>query len=250
MERNRVYLLALFLMAVFTSAAFGAAVWYCNEAAQLRRLLAETDTGDVAAVASEAPVASLSVPSANGGETQYEIAALNAYIDKLEAANQALKEQLQSAGNGGDGNRRRRDRVGRLEELKEKDPEAYERITRRMEEQKQRMEEREQRRREYIASLDTSMLSTQQNTMLKAYQELLEEGVRLRQGDGGTSPEDMRDYWRRMSQMRPAVQDILFEQLSSQLGTDRETLVEGVQQIMEATGPGGFGGPPPPPRER
>ncbi len=249
MDRQSIYGLCIVILALCTACAFGTAVWFYQENTQLREQLAEVEEGASSPATMTPAVAEVSMRPAVSSDTNEEIAALNAYIDKLETANNAYKKQLESIGNQRTDDRgRNRRRPPNLEELKESNPEEYERIQARMEQHRKRAEERRQRRDEYLNNLDTSMLSEDQRTAIKDYQESLKELEQAmenaRQG-GGDNREDMRELFGRVNNMRNSVREALYDQLSAQLGTDSDALTDGIARINEIVGTqGGFGGGP------
>ncbi len=200
-------------------------------------------------------------------DAQEEIQGLTAYVEKLEKENRALRQQMEqhftlqeSQGGGRRDDRRRGSRGGppNMEELKEKDPEAYERFQQRRQEWEERRQEQRQRREQLLASVDTRRLSAEQQETLRNFQDLLTD---MEENDGPGGP-DRREQLRSLMEMRGAVQEILLEDLGNRLGTDSISLTEGVQEILSVMplsggfggGPGGWrnGGmmPPPPPGER
>jgi DNA repair exonuclease SbcCD ATPase subunit len=253
MDRQSIYGICIIILALCTACAFGTAVWYYQENTQLRQQIADSES--TTAVSLPTPVAEVSMRPAVASDASEEVAALNAYIDKLEAANNAYKKQLESVGKQRANNRGDRRRPPNLEELKESNPEEYERIQARMEEHRKRDEERRQRRDDYLSNLDTSMLDDDQRAVIKDYQDSLKE---LEQAmSSGENRENMRELFGRVNSMRNSVREALYDQLSAQLGTDSESLTEGISRINEIVGgqggpgggPGGFGGGPggPPP---
>lgn len=258
MDKQSIYGLCIIILALCTACAFGTAVWYYQENTELRELLSEVEEG-ASSPANMSPTSAVEAPlrPAVSSDTNAEIAALNAYIDKLETANNAYKKQLESIGNQRSDDRgRNRRRPPNLDELKESNPEEYERIQARMDAHRKRMDDRRQRRDDYLNNLDTSMLSEEQRATIKDYQDGLKELEQAmenaRQG-GGDNREDMRELFSRVNSMRNSVREALYDQLSAQLGTDSDALTEGITRINEVVGTqggpgggpgGGFGGGP------
>jgi hypothetical protein len=218
--------------------SFGSAIYLVNDNASLKQQLADS-SGAQHGIQLEQPAIPRPVVKTTE-ENSEELAALNAYIDRLEAENQNLKQQLANSQQARPGrqNRQRGPRMD-MEQMKESDPERYERIMSFRENMQKAMQERAQRRNDYFASLDTSKLSAEQRSTLSDYQTLLGE-VETTMTNGGDF-RDMREAGMELWRMRGDVQNILVENLGAQLGADGETLKQGLQQISEITG--GFGNP-------
>lgn len=229
-------LTAVAVIAAFIS--FGSAIYLVNDNASLKQQLADS-SGAQPGIQLEQPVIPRPVVKTTE-ENSEELAALNAYIDRLEAENQNLKQQLANSQQARPGrqNRQRGPRMD-MEQMKESDPERYERIMSFRENMQKAMQERAQRRNDYFASLDTSKLSAEQRSTLSDYQTLLGE-VETTMANGGDF-RDMREAGMELWRMRGDVQNILVENLGAQLGADGENLKQGLQQISEITG--GFGNP-------
>ena len=236
---NNTLLKVLCVVAVAAAlVAFGCTMYLINDNASLKEQLASS-MNSAPEVKSMAPAMPRPVVSAKDGKSE-EIAALNAYIDRLEAENKNLKQQLAQApapgqrrGPGGRGGR------PNLEELKETNPERYEQIQRHREAMQAALQERAQRRSDYFANLDTSKLSAEQKSTLSDYQTLLAD-VENTIATGGDF-RSLRESGMELFRMRGEVQNILVENLGTQLGADNEALQQGLQQISEITG--GFGNP-------
>ncbi len=267
MERNRLLggLLVFTILLSVGSLVFG---FYAYRSYQdVLGELEEAKKSQPVAVISDIPVAEPVYRPEQGLDAQEEIQGLTAYVEKLEKENRALRQQmeqnfaLQESQEGGRRDDRRRGTRGgppNMEELKEKDPEAYERFQQRLQEWEERRQEQRLRREQLLASVDTRRLSAEQQETLRNFQDLLTD---MEENDGPGGP-DRREQLRSLMEMRGAVQEILLEDLGNRLGTDSISLTEGVQEIlsvMPLSGgfPGGPGGgrnggmmPPPPPGQR
>lgn len=254
MEKQSIYGFCLGVAALLAASAFGAAVWYRQENAQLRQMMSEPEAGRHPAEAAASAEKTAPLPGgrdASASDREGEIAALNAYIDKLEATNRAYRQQLENIGDAsraeGDGPRgRRRGGPFNLEELKERDPEEYERVRKRMDEMRKWHEERNAERAAYLNAVSANLQDAEQREVLKSYQEMLKELDQLRQ-DPQTSQEEMRDAMRRVMEVRNQVSDILYEQLAVRLNASVDDLRSEIDQINDATSRM-WGPPPMPPR--
>ncbi len=253
MERTRLLGALVALLALFSCATLLSSLicyrLYQGVQAELDQERSLPPPSEGKRLVEEAPVSPLVGQRMEASE---EIQGLTEYVEKLERENRNLRQQLaqqsqrraeEGASSGG---RRRRDFRGgsfSMEELKERDPEAYERFQQMSQEREQRRQEQRERREDYLSSVDTRRLTAQQQETLKEYQELLasleEEGLPRGAGRG--------EQFREMMEMRNEVQEILLEDLGNRLGTDSASLAEGVQEIMSVLGgPGGGPGMMPP----
>lgn len=152
-----------------------------------------------------------------------------------------------------------------LEKLKVEDPEQYTRTTNRiarMERHFTSMMKREAEKRDIIANIDTSLLTTEQQAVHARFQELQnamdEMRSSFRPDDESLSDEDRRANFEAMRQLerelREAAQDERTALLTAAAGTvglegdDAADFVDTIKAVYEATqtGRGGPGGPPPP----
>lgn len=251
MEQNTFLKVALVVMALLAIGSFGGAIYFKQDRAALQSQLDElASQAGVAPVEVARPQITLesSRPAVDGDSD--ELQSLNAYIDKLESENASLKQQLEVAQNRSASDERRanrrernRDPRARLEELKETNPEEYERIQNRMQEMRAQMEERQQRVTDYLANLDTSKLSRRQRETIQDYQAVRAEIQEAMADPENMDRDEMRELGREMFEMAGSVREILYEQLAGQLGTDAASLVENIEVIQNATGFGGMGGP-------
>lgn len=257
MNINRLLASLTALAILLAAVAFGSAIYFSRINDSLRlQLEAMEDESPVQIATIQTPEPEK--PASDASEdAQKEIDGLNAYIDKLERENAAFRQQLMMTANdnGRSGNDGRpgggRHQRQSLEELKESNPEAYERIQEARQRMQEEVELRRKRMDEYFASLDTSKLTGEQQATISDFQNAVQE-IREGMQDGPPSPE-LRESFRQVMELRDEVQDILLQELGSRLGTDATALSEGVQEvlsIMGAAGPGvGFRpGPPPPGR--
>ena len=253
MEQNQLLKVALVIVSVLAIGSFGGAIYFNQDRAALQAQLAElasqSSSGDAPELARPQLTLESSRPATSGDSE--ELASLNAYIDKLESENAGLKQQLETAQTRSDSQERRnarrdrnRDPRARLEELKESNPEEYERIQQRMQEMRTQMEQRQQKVTDYLANLDTSKLSRSQRETLQDYQAVRAEMQEAMADPENMDRDEMRELGREMFEMAGSVREILYEQLASQLGTDAASLSENIEVIQNATGFGGMGGGP------
>lgn len=258
MNINRLLASLTALAILLAAVAFGSAIYFSRINDSLRlQLEAMEDESPVQIATIQTPEPEKPAPDASE-DAQKEIDGLNAYIDKLERENAAFRQQLimtandngRSGSDGRPGGGRRHQRQS-LEELKESNPEAYERIQEARQRMQEEVELRRKRMDEYFASLDTSKLTGEQQATISDFQNAVQE-IREGMQDGPPSPE-LRESFRQVMELRDEVQDILLQELGSRLGTDATELSEGVQgvlSIMGAAGPGGGFRPGPPPPGR
>lgn len=252
---NNNFLLAVIVVVVLVAiGALGGAMYYRQDCVALKAQLdelagkasgekhSETMARPQLTVASSRP--------ATSGDSE-ELQSLNAYIDKLESENASLKQQLEQAlqrGESMDRRSARRERNSdprqRMEELRETNPEEYERIQQRMSEMRAQMEERQQKVNDYLANLDMSRLSRSQRETLQDYQAVRAEMQEAMADPENMDRDEMRELGREMFEMSQSVREILYEQLAGQLGTDVASLTENIDMIQSATGFGGGPGGP------
>lgn len=253
MNINRLLASLTALAILLAAVAFGSAIYFSRINDSLRlQLEAMEDESPVQIATIQTPEPEK--PASDASEdAQKEIDGLNAYIDRLERENAAFRQQLMMTAN--DSNRQEfgggRRRIRSPEELKESDPDTYDRI----QEGRRRMQEEADRRvnmmNDYFANLDTTKLTGEQQATISDFQNAVQE-IREGMQDGPPSPE-LRESFRQVMELRDEVQDILLQELGSRLGTDATALSEGVQEvlsIMGAAGPGGGFRPGPPPPGR
>ena len=258
MNINRLLASLTALAILLAAVAFGSAIYFSRINDSLRlQLEAMEDQSPVQIATIQTPEPEKPASEASE-DAQKEIDGLNAYIDRLERENAAFRQQLmmtandngRSGNDGRPGDGRRHQRQS-LEELKESNPEAYERIQEARQRMQEEVELRRKRMDEYFASLDTSKLTGEQQATISDFQNAVQE-IREGMQDGPPSPE-LRESFRQVMELRDEVQDILLQELGSRLGTDATALSEGVQEvlsIMGAAGPGGGFRPGPPPPGR
>lgn len=259
MDQNRILGGALGISLALCAVAFGSAVFFHQEVTMLR--------GQVAEYENEQPQKAVQIPQPSARPTvssasvdSEEMKALNAYIDKLEKDNHTLRGEVnrltqENAQNMRQGPRQQRQPRQSLAEIKENNPELYERIRQRQEQMRQRTNNR----CEFFDKLDTSRMTAEQQGTISAYRNLLGEIANLQAEENV----DMRSMWqlnRELNQMRNNVRGILIENLSSQLGADAQALATGLAEIDTMIGanqfnrgpggPGGFGAPGGPPPMR
>ncbi len=232
------------ILAVLAAVAFGFVIFLRKDNVALRLQLE-----NAALTPTEPALAAL--PKLQSTERPQGItdAEANAFIDKLEAENAKLKQQLAELQQQVDMAQQRRGgrRRPNLEELKNTNPELYAQIQQRREEFRQRREAASVRRNEFFDKLDTSRLNDEQRSQIERYRTLLNEADAAM---GGGNPADMREIGRELFTLRGSVQNTLIQNLGNQLGTDANALANGLQEIMSVTnggfgpGPGGFGGGP------
>ena len=244
MDRTRLLSVVLVFVAFFAVGSFGAAIYFYQDRVALQQELSAAD--DAATSSKKAQPAQDISASAQPEGTSEEIQSLNAYIDRLEKENAAYKQQLEQLAQNGQrgerGNRRGGPRGGfpNLEELKESNPEQYERIQQFRQQIEQQMQDYRQKRDDYFSSVDTTKLSRAQQNTLSDYQNALKEIEEAMQNPG--SFEEMRELGRTIFEKHGEVQNILLEDLGNRLGADGAALQEGLQEIMSIMGPVGFGG--------
>ncbi|MBR6471670.1 MAG: hypothetical protein IKS83_07720, partial [Victivallales bacterium] len=176
MEQDKLLKIILVAVAVFAIVTAGGAMYFFQDRAMLQAQLKEL-AKQVTAEQSQEEMArpqltlNSSAPAISGGDKEMQdiVARLEAEKAGLEAENATLKKRLdealreeapgQSASDQRRAARRRRDPRQELEELRETDPEEYERRVSEMQAWQQRMQQRQENITNYLANLDTSKLS-------------------------------------------------------------------------------------------
>ena len=255
MENNKLLIAGIVVVAFVAIGALGGAMYYRQDCvalkAQLDELAGQSTGGKLPGELARPQLTVASSRPATSGDSE-ELQSLNAYIDKLESENAGLKQQLEQALQRGESQDRRnarrdrnRDPRQRMEELRETNPEEYERIQNRMAEMRTQMEQRQQQVTDYLANLDTSKLSRNQRETLQDFQAVRAEIQEAMADPENMDREEMRELGREMFELTGSVREILYEQLAGQLGTDAASLTESIEVIQNATGFGGLGGPGP-----
>lgn len=188
-------------------------------------------------------------------ESSNDVAALEQLLDRRDAEVAELKQQLARSPNppavSERGNRRGGgDMQDRIERLREENPEAYERMQTMREEMRKRREETAAKREDYLKNLNLKALSDKQREAVQDFRALMaaNQDLMASMESGDMSRDNMREMMensRAINAMSTTVRDILISQLGQKLGTDGNSLANGVNDIMEITGSGfggGFGG--------
>ncbi|MCQ2403786.1 MAG: hypothetical protein MJ202_08695 [Lentisphaeria bacterium] len=243
MDRTRLLSAILVFVSLFAVGSFGAAIYFYQDRSALQTELSAIDEAE-ASLPEALPKPDFSASMRAEGNSE-EVKGLNAYIDRLEKENAAYKQQLEqmSENNRRDGRGNRRG-FPSMEELKEQNPEQYERIQKFRQDMEQRMQDYRQKRDDYLSSVNTAALSREQQDTLKEYQDAIKQ-IEENMQNPGQGGDNMRELGRAVMEMHGQVQEILLQDLGNRLGTDGAALSEGLQEIMSVMGPnfgGGFGG--------
>ena len=249
MDKGKLIMLLLILGNVVF---LGAAVYYHLELGDVNQQMAklETERAEVAASleATENKLNLLqhSQPANEAQEGNAEVAELEQQLADKEQELAKMRQQLDELADGvrdaqrrGDFGRNRNrnnwreNMEERMERLKEENPERYERMMAAREEMQKRLEDFQNRRTTFFNNLDTSRMSRAQRQTVAEYKSLMEQ---IAAGEGN------RETFGQMMRLTQEVRDALFSNLSDKLGVSSDSLNNGVQEILEMTGPG-FGGP-------
>ena len=247
MDRSRLLSAILVFVSLFAVGSFGAAIYFYQDRSALQTELSAIDAAE-ASLPEALPKPDFSASTRAEGNSE-EVKSLNAYIDRLEKENAAYKQQLEQLAENNQRGNRRGNRRGfpSMEELKEQNPEQYERIQQLRQDMEQRMQDYRQKRDDYLSSVNTAALSREQQDTLREYQDTIKE-IEENMQNPGQGGGNMRELGRAVMEMQGQVQEILLQDLGNRLGADGAALAEGLQELMSVMGPiggmGGFGGGP------
>ncbi len=236
---------------------FVAALYSYIDVSSLREQLSETATArDLAMVEKEElknENIRLKTISANkpllAASDNTDLAKLEQLLDMRDAELAELKKHLESnsppdnASQERNTNRNNRgDMQGRMERLKEENPEEYARIQNFREEMQQRNQDRIANRDNFFKNLDVSGMTAQQRETLAKYRDLLSASDELMSAGYNANRDLLRENFQALREMRDSVQDLLLSNLAESNGISPTTLSNNVKDIMEITGGSGRGG--------
>lgn len=260
MDQNKKIALVLLLSTV-VFIAVSAFIYQENSTlrSQLAGMTSERDTYLARAGEQELELGRLrnrktSTVAAIEGEGTNGVTALEQLLDQRDAEIATMKQQVARTGRepaaAGRNDRRsdnnRGDMQERMERLREENPEAYQRMQTMREEMRKRREETTAKRDDYLKNLDLNALPEKQREVIQDFRTLMAANQELMASmeTGEMNRDAMREMMensRAINDISTAVRDILLGQLGQKLGTDGNSLANGVKDIMDITA-SGFGG--------
>ena len=151
---------------------------------------------------------------------------------------------------------RRRDFKADMERIKVEDPARYAQMTNQMAQFRQRRLERAQSKMDFLASVDTSMMSPEARKVHADLQDMIEKReaiedkmrnfLDMSEEERRAAFDEMRETDGKIRELNRAERENLLAQTAQALGfqgDDATEIVETVKGIYEATENGGWGGP-------